>query len=129
MCCAIMRLRSWESIVLIERRADPGASPIPPMQRTPAQCSVEVQQSYQRAFWIWEGKRVISVVRHSAVKTKTQAINQVRTMLISAPRETRERLLKTKAAAYVPRCARLRALGTVPTLQTSTVTPRLFTKL
>ena len=124
-----MRLRSWESIVLIERRADPGASLIPPMQRTPAQCSVDVQQLLPKSILdLGRQTRYLHRQRQRG-QGKTHAINQVRTMLISAPKETRERLLKTKAAAYVPRCARLRALGTVPTLQTSTVTPRLLAKL
>jgi hypothetical protein len=37
---------------------------------------------------------MLSVVRRSAVKAKTQAMNQIRALLVSAPQSIRERLLK-----------------------------------
>jgi hypothetical protein len=39
--------------------------------------------------------RAVSVARCSAVKAKPQAINQLRALLVSAPQDIRERLLKT----------------------------------
>lgn len=39
-----------------------------------------------------EAMRAVSVARRSAVKAKTQAINQLRALLVSAPQEIRERL-------------------------------------
>jgi len=39
---------------------------------------------------------MLSVARHSAVKARTQTINQLRSLLISAPDDLRERLWKTK---------------------------------
>jgi transposase len=43
-----------------------------------------------------EAMRSVSVARRRAVKAKTQAINQLRALLISAPQEIRQRLLKGK---------------------------------
>ncbi|WP_233518832.1 IS110 family transposase [Paraburkholderia xenovorans] len=45
-----------------------------------------------------EAMRAVSVARRSAVKAKTQAINQLRALLVSAPQEIRDRLLKAKVA-------------------------------
>nr|WP_244125313.1 IS110 family transposase [Burkholderia gladioli] len=74
-----------------------------------------------------EAMRAVSVARRSAVKAKTQA-NQLRALLVSAPQEIRERLLKTKTAECVASCARLRSLGDTPMLQTLTTTLRLLAK-
>lgn len=75
-----------------------------------------------------EAMRAASVTRRSAVKAKTQAINQLRGLLVSAPQEIRERLLKTKTADCVASCARLRSLGNTPMLQTLTATLRQLAK-
>jgi len=75
-----------------------------------------------------EAMRTVSVARRSAVKAKTQAINQLRALLVSAPQEIRERLLKVKTTECVECCARLRSLGDTPLLQTLTVTLRLLAK-
>ncbi|WP_312184113.1 IS110 family transposase [Massilia timonae] len=75
-----------------------------------------------------EAMRTISVARRSAVKAKTQAINQLRAILVSAPQEVRERLLKVKADQCVAACARLRQLGETPLLETLTKTLRLLAK-
>jgi len=75
-----------------------------------------------------EAMRAVSVARRSAVKAKTQAINQLRALLVSAPQEIRERLLKEKTAECVASCARLRSLGDTPLLQTLTATLRLLAK-
>lgn len=75
-----------------------------------------------------EAMRAISVARRSAVKAKTQAINQLRALLVSAPQDIRERLLKVNTAECVANCARLRSLGDTPLLQTLTTTLRLLAK-
>lgn len=75
-----------------------------------------------------EAMRAVSVARRSAVKAKTQAINQLRGLLVSAPQDIRERLLKTKTAECVASCARLRSLGDTPMLQTLATTLRLLAK-
>ena len=75
-----------------------------------------------------EAMRTVSVARRSAVKAKTQAINQLRALLVSAPQNIRERLWKGKPQACVNGCARLRSLGTTPTLRALTTTLRLLAR-
>jgi transposase len=75
-----------------------------------------------------EAMRAVSVARRSAVKAKTQAINQLRALLVSAPQDIRERLLKIKTEECIRSCARLRSLGDTPLLQTLTATLRLLAK-
>jgi transposase len=61
-----------------------------------------------------EAMRAVSVARRSAVKARTQAINQVRSLLISAPAAMREALLKVKPQACIAACAELRSPRMVP---------------
>lgn len=75
-----------------------------------------------------EALRIISVARRSAVKAKTQAINQLRAILVSAPGEIRDRLWETKAEQCVASCADLRQLGTTTHLIALTSTLRLLAK-
>jgi transposase len=75
-----------------------------------------------------EAMRTVTVARRSAVKAKTQAINQLRGLIVSAPQEIRERLTSAKAAECVANCARLRSLGNTPMLQTLAITLRLLAK-
>ena len=72
--------------------------------------------------------RAVSVARRSAVKARTQAINQLRGLLVSAPQEIRERLLRTKTEDCVNGCARIRSLGKTPVLQSLTSTLRILAK-
>lgn len=69
-----------------------------------------------------EAMRTILVARRSAVKAKTQAINQLRALLVSAPQDIRERLWKAKPEHCVTACARLRSLGHTALLQALTST-------
>lgn len=75
-----------------------------------------------------EAMRIISVARRSAVKAKTQAINQLRSVLVSAPQEIRERLWKAKPEHCVAGCAHLRHLGSTTLLITLTTTLRMLAK-
>jgi len=75
-----------------------------------------------------EAMRAVSVARRSAVKARTQTINQLRALLISAPQDIRERLLRIKTNECVTHCARLRALGNTPLLSTLTTALRLLAK-
>lgn len=75
-----------------------------------------------------EAMRTVSVARRSAVKAKTQAINQLRAILVSAPQDIRERLWKVKADQCVAGCAHLRHLGSTTLLRTLTTTLRLLAK-
>lgn len=56
------------------------------------------------------------------------AINQLRALLVSAPQEIRERLLRVRTTECAACCVRLRSLGDTPVLQTLTVTLRLLAK-
>lgn len=75
-----------------------------------------------------EAMRIITVARRSAVKAKTQAINQLRALLVSAPQEIREKLWKVKSAGCAQGCARVRSLGDTVLLQTMTMTLRSLAK-
>jgi len=75
-----------------------------------------------------EALRIIAVARRSAVKAKTQAINQLRAILVSAPEEIRDRLWETKAEQCVANCADLHQLGSSTHLIALTSTLRLLAK-
>lgn len=75
-----------------------------------------------------EAMREVSIVRRSAVKAKTQAINQLRALLVSAPQEIRERLWKSKPGECAKDCARLRTLGGTPLLAALATALRLLGK-
>jgi transposase len=75
-----------------------------------------------------EALRTVSVARRSAVKARTQAINQLRALLVSAPDEIRDKLRGTKPEQCVARCARLRFLGATPLLHTLASTLRLLAR-
>ena len=75
-----------------------------------------------------EALRMLSVARRSAVKARTQTINQLRSLLISAPDDLRERLWKSKPEQCVTGCARLRKTEGSVLLKTLTATLRLLAK-
>ena len=75
-----------------------------------------------------EALRVLSVARRSAVKAKTQTINQLRSLLVSAPDDLRERLWKSKPEQCVAGCARLRKAEGSVMLKALTATLRLLAK-
>ncbi|WP_432021576.1 IS110 family transposase, partial [Streptomyces sp. 1222.5] len=55
-----------------------------------------------------EAIRSLSVVRRSAVKSRTQTVNQIRTLIISAPAEVREALRELSIYELVKRLTRIR---------------------
>jgi transposase len=75
-----------------------------------------------------EAMRTISVARRSAVKARTQAINQLRALLISAPDDIRAKLCKSKPEQCVKECAQVLSLGDTVALQTLATTLRLLAK-
>ena len=75
-----------------------------------------------------EAMRIVSVARRSAVKARTQAINQIRALLISAPDHIRSKLWRSKPAECVKGCAYLRTLGESSWLITLATTLRLLAK-
>jgi transposase len=75
-----------------------------------------------------EAMRTVSVARRSAVKARTQTINQLRALLISAPDDIRAKLWKSKPEQYVKECAQILSLGHTTALQTLATTLRLLAK-
>ena len=75
-----------------------------------------------------EAMRIISVARRSAVKAKTQAINQLRALLVSAPQDIREKLWRAKTGDCVKACAKVRNLGDSVLLQALASTLRSLAK-
>lgn len=76
-----------------------------------------------------EAMRIISVARRNAVKAKTQAINQLRAVLVSAPQDIRERLWKAKPEQCVAGLVQLESLGSTVFLEMLTETLRLNRRL
>ena len=54
-----------------------------------------------------EALRTLNLVRRSAVKAKTQTINQIRALLVSAPQAIRDAVYKADAAKCVAACTAL----------------------
>ena len=75
-----------------------------------------------------EAMRITSVARRSAVKARTQTINQLRSLLVSAPDGIRTRLWKSKPAQCVKCCAHIRTLGESTALRTLAKTLRMLAK-
>lgn len=72
--------------------------------------------------------RIASVARRSAVKARTQAINQLRAILVSGPQEVRDQLWKPKALDCANACAELSSLGESVLLKTLTMTLKSLAK-
>jgi transposase len=75
-----------------------------------------------------EAMRALSMARRSAVKAKTQAINQLRALLVTAPAAIRATLWKIKPEQCVACCAKLRSLGDTPMLKALAKTLRLLAR-
>jgi transposase len=67
-----------------------------------------------------EAIRALRVVRRSAVKARTQAINQLKALVVSAPDELRERLRDLSTTLLVRTCAALRPSGPMSDPATAT---------
>jgi transposase len=75
-----------------------------------------------------EAMRIVSVARRSAVKARTQAINQLRALLVSAPQDIREKLWKVKASECVKACIHARNFGDTTLLKTLLATLKSLAK-
>ena len=75
-----------------------------------------------------EAMRAVTMARRSAVKAKTQAMNQLRALLVTAPESLRAKFANAKPDQCVARCARLPSLGDTPLLQALTSTLRLLAR-
>lgn len=61
---------------------------------------------------IVEAIRVLRITRRGAVKSRTQTTNQLRSLLVTAPSEIRERFTGLKTPALIRACSRLRLAST-----------------
>ena len=75
-----------------------------------------------------EAMRIVSVARRSAVKAKTQSINQLRAMLVSAPQSVRDELWKAKASDCAKACAMIASLGDTVVLKALSKTLKSLAK-
>ena len=75
-----------------------------------------------------EAIRMITVARRSAVKAKTQAMNQIRGLLVSAPQDFRDRLWRTKPHECALACYRAKAKTETVTSQSLILTLKLLSK-
>ncbi len=75
-----------------------------------------------------EAMRAVNMARRSAVKAKTQAINQLRALLVTAPESIRTTLWRVKPEQCVAHCARLKSLGDTPLLKALTNTLRMLAR-
>ena len=64
-----------------------------------------------------EALRALALTRRSALKARTQTINQLRSLLVSAPDDVRAKLLKTSPDECVAECRRIRLLGEGPAFE------------
>ncbi len=106
------------------------ASPIPPTPRARrARCCLPALRPFPKSSL---GPRTPCALCRSPaevrVKARTQAINQMRGILVSASQDICERLLRTKAKGCVNGCARIRSLGKATLLQSLSVTLRILAK-
>jgi len=74
-----------------------------------------------------EAIRALRVARSSAVKARSQATNQLKALLVTAPAQLREQLRTLSTTALVATCARLRPTGDIgdPARATKTALARL----
>ncbi len=66
--------------------------------------------------------RMLKMTKNSAVKAQTQARNQLKALLVTAPDELRDALAGLPARALVERCAAFRGLGDLQTATPTTTT-------
>ena len=64
---------------------------------------------------------MLKIVKDSAVKARTQAINQIKALIVTAPSELRHELVSLDVSRLVARCARFRPghLATPPGQQST----------
>ena len=66
--------------------------------------------------------RMLKMTKNSAVKAQTQARNQLKALLVTAPEELRQALSGLPARALIDRCAAFRGLGDLKTIEPTTIT-------
>jgi len=73
-----------------------------------------------------EAMRFLLIARRSAVKARTQAINQIRAMLVTAPDDVRADYLFSSQTACINACQRINSLGDTPLLEMLSITLKLL---
>ncbi|WP_328678350.1 IS110 family transposase [Streptomyces sp. NBC_00322] len=90
------------------RRANGKSDPVDAFAAATAVLSGRAGGAPKARNGIVEAIRTLRVVRRSAVKDRTQTINQIRTLIITAPGEVRERLRALAPAELIKHLARSR---------------------
>ena len=113
---ALCRYLRGQGVVIVEvdrpdrktRRAKGKSDPIDAYAAARAALSGQASGTPKTRDGKVEAIRVLRTARGSAVKARTQAINQLKGLLVTAPAELREQLRPLDSAALVGSCARLR---------------------
>ncbi|MFF1848043.1 IS110 family transposase [Streptomyces sp. NPDC058217] len=90
------------------RRANGKSDPVDAYAAATAVLSGRAQGRPKTRDGIVEAIRSLRVVRRSAIKSRTQTINQIRTLVVSAPAEVRERLRSLPTHQLIAQLARSR---------------------
>lgn len=75
-----------------------------------------------------EAMRFLLIARRSAVKARTQAINQIRAILITAPDDIRLKYLKSSQSACIEGCVNMTAMDGSILLETLSISLNLLAK-
>jgi transposase len=113
---ALTRHLRTESITVVEvdrpdrkaRRARGKSDPLDAYAAARAALSGDASGTPKRRDGRVEAIRALRVARRSAVKARTQAMNQLRALLLTGPAELREHLRHLSATELIATCARLR---------------------
>ena len=114
--CELARLLRANQVTVIEvdrpdrraRRANGKSDPVDAFAAATAVLTGRAGGTPKTRDGIVEAIRALRVVRRSAIKARTQIINQIRTLIITAPGEVRERLRTLAPAELIKQLARSR---------------------
>ncbi len=136
---ALSRYLSGQGVVIVEvdrpdrktRRAQGKSDPIDAYAAARAALSGAATGTPKTRDGRVEAIRALRLVRGSAVKARTQAINQLKSLLVTGPADLREQLRPLDSAALVETCAQLCPDGdlTDPAIAVKTALRRLATRI
>ena len=136
---ALSRYLSGQGVVIVEvdrpdrktRRAQGKSDPIDAYAAARAALSGAATGTPKTRDGRVEAIRALRLVRGSAVKARTQAINQLKSLLVTGPADLREQLRPLGSAALVETCAQLCPDGdlTDPAIAVKTALRRLATRI
>lgn len=75
-----------------------------------------------------EAMRFLLIARRSAIKSRTQAINQIRAILVTAPDEVRKQYLIASTSACIEACKNIETLGDSTLLDMLAISLKLLAK-